>query len=266
MKDHKLLRGRRRRRCPSTPISADALRLAPQRHGGRRPGPGFVGNFGFDLMGGGDAEADVARAGRPRRHGDRRRRRHAVPERLGDHAGRHHVDRRRVVRLPVHRVHLGDDGSLTDRRVWAQVAPTPDLGPASLEVFAQGDVRARRLHARRRRADLGGRRPRRALRPGGRGRRRSSTRSRRPAGMDFFACMLGGDDGRTLLLCCAPDFFEHTRAPAREAVLLTTRGRRPARRAAVTVTPQPSPTDDTGAGRTLVAPPRRNLCASDCSA
>ena len=34
--------------------------------------------------------------------------------------------------------------------------------------------------------------------------------------------MLGGDDGRTLLLCCAPDFFEHTRAPAQEAVLLAT--------------------------------------------
>jgi hypothetical protein len=34
--------------------------------------------------------------------------------------------------------------------------------------------------------------------------------------------MLGGDDGRTLLMCCAPDYFEHNRANAREAVLLTT--------------------------------------------
>lgn len=37
-----------------------------------------------------------------------------------------------------------------------------------------------------------------------------------------FACMLGGDRGDTLLLCTAPDYFEHGRAPAREAVLLTT--------------------------------------------
>lgn len=43
-----------------------------------------------------------------------------------------------------------------------------------------------------------------------------------PDGLGVFACMLGGDDGRTLLLCAAPDFFEHTRAAAREAVLFTT--------------------------------------------
>jgi hypothetical protein len=34
--------------------------------------------------------------------------------------------------------------------------------------------------------------------------------------------MLGGDDGRTLLVCAAPDFLEANRAHAREAVLLTT--------------------------------------------
>lgn len=44
-----------------------------------------------------------------------------------------------------------------------------------------------------------------------------------PDGMGVYACALGGDDGRTLLLCCAPDFYEHTRAPAREAVLVSTR-------------------------------------------
>jgi len=45
---------------------------------------------------------------------------------------------------------------------------------------------------------------------------------RPPDGLGVFACMLGGDDGRTLLLCCAPDFAEHARSAAREAVLLTT--------------------------------------------
>jgi hypothetical protein len=34
--------------------------------------------------------------------------------------------------------------------------------------------------------------------------------------------MLGGEDGRTLLMCCAPDFAEEARSRAREAKLLTT--------------------------------------------
>jgi hypothetical protein len=33
--------------------------------------------------------------------------------------------------------------------------------------------------------------------------------------------MLGGDDGRTLLMCTAPDFGEEARSAAHEAVLLT---------------------------------------------
>ncbi len=43
-----------------------------------------------------------------------------------------------------------------------------------------------------------------------------------PEGLGIFACMLGGEDGRTLLMCAAPDFAEHSRAPVREALLLTT--------------------------------------------
>jgi sugar lactone lactonase YvrE len=43
-----------------------------------------------------------------------------------------------------------------------------------------------------------------------------------PEGLDVFACMLGGEDGRTLLMCAAPDFMEHTRRGATDAVLLTT--------------------------------------------
>jgi hypothetical protein len=45
---------------------------------------------------------------------------------------------------------------------------------------------------------------------------------RTPEGLGIYACMLGGTDGTTLLLCAAPDFFEHNRATTREAVLLTT--------------------------------------------
>ncbi len=43
-----------------------------------------------------------------------------------------------------------------------------------------------------------------------------------PEGLGVFACQLGGDDGRTLVMCAAPDFFEAPRRAAREAVLLTT--------------------------------------------
>jgi hypothetical protein len=42
-----------------------------------------------------------------------------------------------------------------------------------------------------------------------------------PDGLGCFASQLGGDDGRTLLLCAAPDFFAAKRAGAGEAVLLT---------------------------------------------
>jgi sugar lactone lactonase YvrE len=43
-----------------------------------------------------------------------------------------------------------------------------------------------------------------------------------PDGLGCFACALGGDDGRTLLLCAAPDFLEDHRRGARDAVLLST--------------------------------------------
>jgi sugar lactone lactonase YvrE len=43
-----------------------------------------------------------------------------------------------------------------------------------------------------------------------------------PGGLGVYACMLGGEDGRTLLMCAAPDISEHDRAPVREAVLLAT--------------------------------------------
>ena len=41
--------------------------------------------------------------------------------------------------------------------------------------------------------------------------------------LGVFACMLGGSDGRTLFLCCAPDFDEHARSAAREGELRTVR-------------------------------------------
>jgi hypothetical protein len=42
-------------------------------------------------------------------------------------------------------------------------------------------------------------------------------------GLGLYACMLGGDDGRTLLLCAAPNFGTANRRDARDASLLVTR-------------------------------------------
>ncbi len=112
------------------------------------------------------------------------------------------------------------DGSLSDHRVWGQIAP--QVAPASLEEMlprlgfapdgmtldAEGHVWA---------ADgLGG--PTRRIAPGG----ETVDEIQLPDGMGAFACMLGGEDGKTLLLCSAPDFAEENRKAAREAVLFTT--------------------------------------------
>jgi sugar lactone lactonase YvrE len=115
---------------------------------------------------------------------------------------------------------INDDGSLTDRRVWAQLAPTPEIttlaetlgqlrvGPdgcgldAENHIWCADEVNARCIR----------------IAPGG----EIVEEIAAPDGLDFFACMLGGEDGRTLLMCAAPDFAEPNRTAAREAVLLTT--------------------------------------------
>jgi sugar lactone lactonase YvrE len=100
---------------------------------------------------------------------------------------------------------IGDDGGLSDRRVWADV---PGVAPDGCALDAEGHIWA---------ADaLGNRLVRVAA---GRGVVEAVAA---PEGLGVYACMLGGDDGRTLLVCCAPDFDEHARSAAREAVLLTT--------------------------------------------
>src|SRR5215218_2167847 len=115
---------------------------------------------------------------------------------------------------------IGVDGALADRRVWAQVAPTPEIGtlqetlaqltfgPDGCVLDAEGHIwAADEVNARCARVAPGG-----AI----------VDEVRLPDGLGCFACMLGGDDGRTLLICAAPDFLEGNRSAAREAVLLTT--------------------------------------------
>jgi sugar lactone lactonase YvrE len=111
------------------------------------------------------------------------------------------------------------DGALTDRRIWAQLAPTPELaplqemlpqiavGPDGCTLDAEGHIWA---------ADEAGARCIR-IAPGG----AIVDEIRTPDGLGCFACALGGPDGRTLLLCAAPDFLESNRREARAAVLLT---------------------------------------------
>lgn len=111
------------------------------------------------------------------------------------------------------------DGSLGRRRVWAQLAPTPELttfadvlanlkfGPDGCSLDAEGHIWS---------ADMVNARCVR-IAPGG----RIVAEIAMPPGLDAFACMLGGEDGRTLLICAAPDFDPAARAAATEAVLLT---------------------------------------------
>jgi len=115
---------------------------------------------------------------------------------------------------------IREDGTLAERRVWGQVAPAPELGgfeemlaalrfgPDGCALDAEGHIWS---------ADEVGARCVR-LAPGG----AIVDEVTAPAGLNCFACMLGGDDGRTLLICAAPDFLEANRVSAREAVLLTT--------------------------------------------
>lgn len=111
------------------------------------------------------------------------------------------------------------DGSLANRRTWAALGPEVTattteevlqqlvVAPDGCTLDAQGHIWA---------ADAIGARAVRVA-PGG----ALVDEVVAPGGLGIFACMLGGADGRTLLLCCAPDYFEHNRATATEAVLLT---------------------------------------------
>jgi sugar lactone lactonase YvrE len=178
-------------------------------------GRAYVGNFGFDLMAGAepretvlvrvdpDGKVAVAADGLRFPNG-------CV---ITADGGTLLVDETIAARITAFTV--GSDGALSDRRVWAQVARTPDLdeGMAALEfapdgctLDAEGCVWA---------ADALGARCCRVAEGGEIVEELSA-----PAGLGIFACTLGGEDGRTLLLCAAPDFAEHARAAAREAVLL----------------------------------------------
>lgn len=113
------------------------------------------------------------------------------------------------------------DGTLSSRRVWAQVAEAPELGPLEetlpqLKFGPDGCTLDAENHIWS--ADsVGGRVV--LVAEGG----EILDEIEAPEDVGYFACALGGDDGRTLLICAAPDFLEANRAENRDAVLWTTR-------------------------------------------
>lgn len=116
---------------------------------------------------------------------------------------------------------IQSDGSLTGRRVFAQLAPTPPPGLSFAETLPQlavaPDGCGLDAEGHLWVADaLAGR----AIRVADGGEIVDEVRS--PNGYGVFACMLGGGEGRTLLLCTAPDFAEANRRDTREAILFTT--------------------------------------------
>lgn len=114
---------------------------------------------------------------------------------------------------------IAEDGTLANRRTWAKFADLP--ADRELEkVFAQAVVEPDGCCLDAEGAlwiadALGGR----AIRVRQGGEIVEEIRAR----TGVFACALGGADGRTLFLCTAPDFLEHQRRNAREAALMVTR-------------------------------------------
>ena len=182
-------------------------------------GHAYAGNFGFDLMAGADPQtanlihidpegaADVAAEGLVFPNGSV-----ITPDGstliVGETAGARYTA-----------FAIQPDGSLDGRRVWAQVAPEPEIGtleetlgqlefgPDGCTLDADGQIwSADEVNARCARIAEGG---------------KVTDEIAAPEGLNIFACALGGPDGRTLLACAAPDFHEDARAAAREAVLLT---------------------------------------------
>jgi sugar lactone lactonase YvrE len=182
-------------------------------------GRAYAGNFGFDLMGGGDPAAAVLVRVDP--DGSVAV---AAEDLLFPNGSVITPDGRTLIVGETAGARytaftIAEDGTLTDRRVWAQVAPAPEIrslpetlaqlrfGPDGCGLDAEGHIWA---------ADEVGARCARVA-PGG----AIVDEIPMPEGLNCFACMLGGSDGRTLLVCAAPDFAEANRSAAREAVLLT---------------------------------------------
>ena len=182
-------------------------------------GRAYAGNFGFDLMGGEDPRA--TRLVRIDPDGTAS----VAAEDLWFPNGMVLTDDGTLIvaetfggRLTAFDV--GADGTLGGRRTFAQPRPVPEPGslesmiagaqfaPDGIALDAEGHVWAANAVA----GALW------RISPGG----EVVEEVAMPEGLGVFSCGLGGEDGRTLLACAAPDFAEEARRAAREAQLMTT--------------------------------------------
>lgn len=181
-------------------------------------GRAFVGDFGFDLGSGADpATTTITRVEPDGTVGEAARGLHfpngsvitddnvlIVGETFGNRVTAFDID---------------DSGALTNRRVWARFGDLP-TGPGLASVLGQLTIAPDGCCLDAEGAlwiadALGGRVIR--VKEG------ADIVDEIQVDSGVFACMLGGDDGRTLFLCASPDFDAAGRAAARESRLLTTR-------------------------------------------
>jgi sugar lactone lactonase YvrE len=169
-------------------------------------GRAWIGNFGYDLMGGGPPSlANLIRV-------DPDGTAAVVAEELSFPNGSVVTSDGRTLivgesgAMRYTAFTIADDGSLVDRRVWAEMSDPP-VAPDGCCLDAEGHIWA---------ADAFGNRCVRVAEGGA-----IVDEIRSPDGLGVYACMLGGEAGRTLLMCCAPGFQEHERAAANDARLLT---------------------------------------------
>jgi sugar lactone lactonase YvrE len=169
-------------------------------------GRAWIGNFGFDLMGGGaPAPANLIRV-------DPDGAVAVVSEEMSFPNGSVVTpDGRTLIvgesgAMRYTAFTIVDDGSLIDRRVWAQMSDPP-VAPDGCCLDAEGHIWA---------ADAFGNRCVRVVEGGA-----VVDEIPTPNGLGVYACMLGGEVGRTLLMCCAPGFEEQERASANDAMLVT---------------------------------------------
>ncbi len=187
-------------------------------------GRAWVGNFGFDLMGGAPAHtADLVRV-------DPDGSVHlAARDLYFPNGSMISADGRTLLvgETMGNRISAFDiaaDGTLGPRRDWAHFGPLPTLGdiPSVLgQLVAAPDGATLDAEGCIWFADAIGHRVVR-MAPGG-----EIVDSLSTGEQGVFACMLGGPDGCTLYLCVAPDFHEPLRKAAREAALWSTRVRAP---------------------------------------
>jgi len=178
----------------------------------------FVGEFGFDLMGGAPLEPGVLLRVDPDGTVAKVAEDMLFPNgSVITEDGTLLVDETFGNRVSA--FDINEDGSLANRRPWASFAEPPTereiekmlpqiaVAPDGCGLDAEGALWV---------ADGLGARAIRVL-PGGK------IVDEVQAGTGVFACMLGGADGRTLFLCTAPDFDENNRKNAREARLMAAR-------------------------------------------